>query len=369
MPAAAAPLLLLLCFLLISWEQLAAQQTTTSSSSTGCICGKSTATKIVGGSAATLGELPWQAALVLRTNTLPFCGGSLISSKTVLTAAHCNVHSVSSFLVVLGALDLTAPATGQKSFTPTSFVSHPSYNSSNNDNDFAIITLASDVVFSATIAPICLPLAAGTVHEDKSGLISGWGTLTSEGKQPNVLQKAIVMTMSNTACSRSPYLYTTSDILSSMICAASPGKDTCQGDSGGPMASLAVTGLSYELIGVTSFGFGGCANASFPGVYSRVSSAQSWILSKVTGTTCSPPTPVTTTTTVSTTDTSSTSTALFTCPGCKTVISGTYKGTYYFSSNSNSLCPGGCVYLSSTNSSAQFCFTAEGLEPVADCTA
>jgi len=43
------------------------------------------------------------------------------------------------------------------------------------------------------------------------------------------------------------------------------GKDSCQGDSGGPMVGLAATGRSYELIGVTSFGFGGCANSSFPG--------------------------------------------------------------------------------------------------------
>ena len=42
------------------------------------------------------------------------------------------------------------------------------------------------------------------------------------------------------------------------------GKDTCQGDSGGPMVGLAATGRSYELIGVTSFGYG-CADPSYPG--------------------------------------------------------------------------------------------------------
>ena len=44
------------------------------------------------------------------------------------------------------------------------------------------------------------------------------------------------------------------------------GKDTCQGDSGGPMVGLAATGRSYELIGVTSFGYG-CADPSYPGTY------------------------------------------------------------------------------------------------------
>jgi hypothetical protein len=42
------------------------------------------------------------------------------------------------------------------------------------------------------------------------------------------------------------------------------GKDSCQGDSGGPMVGLAATGRSYELIGVTSFGYG-CALAAYPG--------------------------------------------------------------------------------------------------------
>ncbi len=42
------------------------------------------------------------------------------------------------------------------------------------------------------------------------------------------------------------------------------GKDTCSNDDGGPMVGLAATGLSYELIGVTSFG-SGCANPAYPG--------------------------------------------------------------------------------------------------------
>jgi hypothetical protein len=45
------------------------------------------ANRITGGSPAARGQFPWQAALIIDVTW--FCGGSLISSQWVLTAAHC----------------------------------------------------------------------------------------------------------------------------------------------------------------------------------------------------------------------------------------------------------------------------------------
>ncbi len=42
-------------------------------------------------------------------------------------------------------------------------------------------------------------------------------------------------TMTNTACTSSPSIYSSSQITARMLCADSPGKDSCQGDSGGPL--------------------------------------------------------------------------------------------------------------------------------------
>jgi len=45
------------------------------------------ANRITGGSTAARGQFPWQVALII--DNAYFCGGSLISSLWVLTAAHC----------------------------------------------------------------------------------------------------------------------------------------------------------------------------------------------------------------------------------------------------------------------------------------
>ena len=55
----------------------------------GCGQQKVVFTRVKGGSRAQRGEFPWLAALVDAETSDHFCGGVLISSRIVLTAAHC----------------------------------------------------------------------------------------------------------------------------------------------------------------------------------------------------------------------------------------------------------------------------------------
>ena len=142
------------------------------------------------------------------------------------------------------------------------WISHPSYSASTVDNDFAIIKLASPITFSDRVSPICLP-STSTNYDSKVATVTGWGTLSSGGSQPNILQKVCksakmsplcfhvfkvdVNTMTNAKCSGSDTAYSPSDITSFMICAAETGKDSCQGDSGGPMVTN--EGSYYSIIG------------------------------------------------------------------------------------------------------------------------
>merc|ERR1712168_1027860 len=249
-----------------------------------CRCGQAnTKTKIVGGVATEENEYPWQVGLLSsRLSSRPFCGGTLVSSKEVVTAAHCTSGATAAY-VVLGEHDLTK-ADGEKKVRVCGTTNNPNYNSRNIDYDFSILTLCEDVQFTTDISPACLPQSSNTNYDNRQAVISGWGTLSTGGTTPSVLHEATVKTMSNSQCTSSSTSYSRGVITDRMICATASGKDSCQGDSGGPLVTRESGGF-YTLIGVVSWGFG-CADARAPGVYARVTSQLSWINSNVRGTTC-----------------------------------------------------------------------------------
>ena len=69
---------------------------------------------------------------------------------------------------------------------------HPDFDPADHANDFAIFKLASPVIFSDSVAPICLP-SATTDYDNKVATVSGWGTafatMTETGPNFDILQK------------------------------------------------------------------------------------------------------------------------------------------------------------------------------------
>jgi hypothetical protein len=59
-------------------------------------------------------------------------------------------------------------------------------------------------------------------------VVIGFGTLTSGGATPNVMQEVVVDYVSNAECIRQPYGYSFSQITPSTMCAGQSGKDSCQ---------------------------------------------------------------------------------------------------------------------------------------------
>merc|ERR1711973_20269 len=254
--------------------------------SNSCRCGvsKTTTNRIVGGVDANKNEFPWQV-LLTRSDGSVVCGGSLLSSTTVLTAAHCEGPVK---YAVFSEHDVST-SDGEYRIEVTRWENAPGYTSRSYDDDFAIATLKSAVTFSDNVYPICLPTGSSSSYENRDSIVSGWGTTSSGGPLSNILQEAGVKTMTNSACSGSDTQYSSSDITNRMICAAAAGKDACQGDSGGPLVVKKSDSEDYfEQVGVVSWGYG-CAQADAPGVYARITSRLSWIQSKVTGTVCPPP--------------------------------------------------------------------------------
>merc|ERR1711983_248753 len=171
--------------------------TTTTPSSGSCQCGVAQrATRIVGGGETEVNEYPWQVGLVSAGSRTPWCGGSLISDRHVLTAAHCTAgESTKSMKVLLGEHQID-----DNSYTimPISKITDdPLYNDNNYQYDFSILTLKEPVEFSAAIAPACMP---SYVDQDFAGMVatvSGLGTLTSGGNQPTVLHSVDVTVTTN----------------------------------------------------------------------------------------------------------------------------------------------------------------------------
>merc|ERR1712058_138122 len=122
-----------------------------------CQCGRANKVqRIVGGVQAEENEYPWQVGLISsQSSSTPFCGGTLISDREVLTARHCTDGANPAY-VLLGEHDLRKND-GEQKFRVCSVVNHPNYNAGTVDYDFAILRLCDKVTFSDDISPACLP--------------------------------------------------------------------------------------------------------------------------------------------------------------------------------------------------------------------
>ncbi|KAF2898357.1 hypothetical protein ILUMI_07818, partial [Ignelater luminosus] len=260
------------------------------------VCGKQFTDRIVGGKIADPQEFPWMALIEYETkNGKDFqCGGTLINSRYVLTAAHCLKENLVSVRLGEYDLDKEVDCFDEESndcldkpidVKVQEKIPHEQFSLEvrSYPHDIGLLRLSEDIPYSDSIMPICLPLEEiPNLSDEVNMTVAGWGVTESRTSSP-VKLKAELPVVPNIECSSVYERKTGVKISERQICAGGiKGVDACIGDSGNPLMfhDKRDDEENFIAIGVVSFGIK-CGDENIPGVYTRVSSYIQWIIDHI----------------------------------------------------------------------------------------
>lgn len=212
------------------------------------------------------------------------CGGSLISDRFIMTAAHCTSDGGKAPDVIrLSEHQFSQPNNKFEQFQIAQIIRHPDYKLPALYNDIALMELRGTVEFKLYLRPACL-WQLPTINETMA-TATGWGRTNYLGNGSDILQKVELNLVANPHCNAEfpSSRKLLQGIIETQMCLGYPdgSRDTCTGDSGGPVQvryNFLDTAV-YHIIGITSFGI--ACGTTTPGVYTRVSSYIPWIESIV----------------------------------------------------------------------------------------
>lgn len=196
-------------------------------------------------------EVPWHVAVysgvgVADGHFAYICGGTIVSNRLVVSAAHCfwniadqRFHALHHFRVATGRYysdyNETEPLPGQKlrvrSILSRGFQAASGY----YEADIAVLVLADTIEMHEYIVPICMhPNAWSMLDHDPRGRVAGWGGTASETLS-RTLQSIALPIVTRQKCIDSMPPTFTKNITPDSFCAGhmNQSESACPGDSGG----------------------------------------------------------------------------------------------------------------------------------------
>ncbi|XP_068105357.1 granzyme A-like isoform X1 [Hyperolius riggenbachi] len=213
--------------------------------------------EIIGGKEAIPHSRPYMAYINTQGYT---CGGTLIDSRWVLTAAHCRINSATT--IKLGLHSLSKEDQYVQRLQVSKWRPHPRYNKLTFDNDVQLVQFSGKATLNCAVKPLNLPTTFSDVEPGTICESAGWGrTRNAPNSGSDKLLEVSLPAISREACAD---MWGSHEITKNMMCTldAIGGKTTCNGDSGGPLI------CQDELRGVVSFGpKNNCGHTEFPPGY------------------------------------------------------------------------------------------------------
>ncbi|XP_054258256.1 venom protease-like [Macrosteles quadrilineatus] len=256
----------------------------------------------VDGTVSKKGAWPWMVILGMRKNNTQhgefhwFCAGTLVTTRHILTAAHCVADYRRRNLIFArfsdidlddkyddkGAIDIVI----QKNNT---IAIHPGFKKDQKfSHNLAIIKMNSDLPVSDYTRPICLPTPdfTGKTFEGETAYFASWGQtdndreLSRKRHHQLILHELQATVVNHAECKDNYRNYQSDDFIIvgwDLICVSIPVNKSCQGDAGSPL--MLKIKDTYVLIGVVATH--GCYNEVFPRLFTRLSIYMDWIISNL----------------------------------------------------------------------------------------
>lgn len=231
------------------------------------------------------------------------CTASVLTKRTLLTAAHCfKKNAPQNNSVILGQDDLNSEE-GSNSVQEISIshgISHPEYDNVSAYFDVAIIHTVQDIEFDNEfgVKPACLSNETFKTtdflqNENRENYLAGWGIKSeTEIYAPSKLSSSSLNLFTEETCNSSydisgkgkiaqhrekflPNLFN-----SEVICAGSTVYDvgSCKGDSGAPLIEIINKGGQSQVLirGVVHGCIGGCCSKEFPTIFANLADQKIW---------------------------------------------------------------------------------------------